>query len=374
MASQSNLERELQASGDRAREYAQVLGLMPQTFVLAVRNLMIDMREGLLQPSPRSTFQIRRLLKAPTVLSSIYFATQTFMPKSLSKERPVTPLAMSHLYDPVSLGSLLALAYLFRRCRRICDAEEWKFISEPLQRNLEMGGLIGGREKEIGMGYGILTGSMLFVAFSTLLAKDKKGFTEYRRYLKKHARDIDPKYERAQWGCTSAQIAGNVLLSMGFGVNLAAGLAAAFLIDLKSAPPKDGFVRRFFAARSCISSVYNSGKLPPFIRGTKSDYHDLMDQLAELVDEGSTLKWLERAKDEIGDGKSPELVIVEGESAPPTKASVPQASELVYIELPYDIKAALSEAEFHTYRYNTLEEIRVILGLTLPDGDSLALQ
>src|SRR5690606_10304505 len=125
--------------------------------------------------------------------------------------------------------------------------------------------LIGLREKNIGLSYGILSGSMLFIAFSTILSHDKKGFTEYRRYLKKTSKDVDPEYERKRWGCTSAQIAANIMLSMGFGINLSAGYAASYLIDLKKGNPKDINVKRFFDARAWVVALYRDLALPSFV-------------------------------------------------------------------------------------------------------------
>lgn len=363
MASQSDIINSLQNSGEIARHYSQLLGFIPQSFSGTVRSLIIDMREGLLQASPRSTFQIGRLLKAPTVLSSIYYATRSFLPNNLSKERPITPLEMVRLYDPLSLASLLALSYLYRRARRICDQDEWKFISQPWQRNLEIGALIGLRAKEIGMSYGILSGSMLFVAFSTLLANDKKKFTEYRRHLKKYSKDIDPEYERKQWGCSSAQVAANILLSMGFGVNLSAAIAASYLVDFKTAKPKDSMVKRFYTARACIIELYKNLSLPSLLKQSEGNYNDTLNRIGQVIEKGSLYNWLERNKSEVGDGLTPEIIIIDREPTTTQNEIRTEKDQLDYQTLPEDIKNTLSEAEFYPYKNNTVEEIRVILGL-----------
>ncbi|MCO6430309.1 MAG: hypothetical protein J5J00_05560 [Deltaproteobacteria bacterium] len=299
-------------SAELALKYSRVLGHMPQTFGVAIRGLMSDYANGG-GLSEGTLFQLRRLIKAPTLLASLYFGSKTFFPHLFRADAQKTPSDLIALYDPFCLAAVLSNIYLYKRCKRVCNKEEWRFIAEPLQRNLEIGVRLGSEYKPVGMGPGLMT-SFVFYAFASFLAHDTPGFVDYRRHLKRNELDFDPHYELCHWGCTSVQIASNLLISLGFGVSAATSYFQGTSCDVKSIAAIPGPSQPFALIRRWLSSVHikvGSGRMPGNEFGSMAaeQRSALLQDISETLENGSKYRWLERTKLDVNSLDMPDLII-----------------------------------------------------------------
>jgi hypothetical protein len=289
------------ASVQTANLYSRVIGATPQTFSLAIRNLVLDHSRGS-GISPSTEFQLNRLLKAPTLLSSLFYAVKTFYPSCFEYYNKIRPLELAKQFDPLSLAALLGHIYLFRRCKRICNKDEWKHISEPLQRNLEITGKLAQNSKPVGLSTALVS-AFTWYAFAMLSAKSTAAFTEYRRYLKKKDIDVDTDYELRSFGCTSAQIASSILLNFGFGVKLVSDYQYAMNITQNKLPVN--FTKYPFLLirlwMGNLQSKIEQGQLPgqEFVALSDDLRKQLILDISACFKAGALYSWLEKGKDSL---------------------------------------------------------------------------
>lgn len=297
-----------------ARRYAQLIGVMPATFSSSIKELMDDESKALTTLSERSEFQVGRVLRGPTALALMYWASKTFCHDKMHPGWIYSSLQLSRFYNPSTLAAILAYTYLFKRVKRIVHPEEWSFISEPLQRNMEICGLVGWNLPEVGATNALLGGGVLHLAFACLSAHDRKGYAEYRRYLRIKKRAQDSEYEIKFWGCTSIQIASHILLLAGFGVTVSHLFLEGFREPepIPGAPRAKGpfvLVRRWLeelARKNTGENEAAADKKTSLIIGRTPD---IAEKLILIHKNGSLHHWLERGAEDIGPDKSPDLLL-----------------------------------------------------------------
>lgn len=284
-----------------AIRYCKLLGYLPQTFGVTVRSLILDHRNGD-GISSGSQFQLKRLLKAPTLLSSLYYATRTYFPEIFADNEKKTPFDLVEPYDPLSLAALLSNMYLYKRCKRFCNKDEWKFISEPLQRNLEIAGKLGVSYSPVGLSVALVSG-FIHYAFAIFSAQNMAAFTEYRRYLKKEDIDFDLKYELQHFNCTSVQVACNILLGLGFGIETTDAFQRGMNFT-STRIPKNFKDFPFLVMRMWMSKLQPKiakGQLPgtEFAALPDDDRNMLIEDIAECYKSGSKFNWIEKGKGDL---------------------------------------------------------------------------
>ncbi len=301
-----------------SRRYANLIGTMPATFSSSIKELMGDDSKALSNLSEKSEFQVGRVLRGPTALALMYWASKTFCPHKMPPGWIYSSLQIARFYPPSTLATILAYTYLFKRVKRIVKPEEWQFISEPLQKNIEICALLGWNIPEVGSTHALLGGGILHLAFACYSAHDPKGYAEYRRYLKIKKLVQSSEFEIKTWGCTSIQIASQILLQAGFGVTL----AHQFVEGYREPLPNSNTERAknpFAMVRSWLQELAtknpsdnentpHNGKSSQITNGTTPD---LVEKLLLIQKNGSLHHWLEKGAEDISPDKSPDLLLDE---------------------------------------------------------------
>lgn len=297
-----------------ASRYAALIGAMPATFSTAIKELMVDDQHGLPCLSERSEFQIGRVLRGATALSVIYWAGRTFTEEKMPPGWIYSSLQIARFFKPSTLAALLAFTYLFKRAKRIIDPEEWQFISEPLQKNTEICALLGWHLPEVGSTVGLIGGAMTNIAFACYCAHDKRGFTEYRRLLRMKRQFQMPATELSNWGCTSLQIATQLMLQSGFGVDITHSFIEGFRDPL---PLPNGERARgpFVAVHKWLREL--AGTSPGTAGSTEQGQSNtsasnnpiLTEKLMTIHRQGSLYHWLEKGAADISAEATPNLLL-----------------------------------------------------------------
>ena len=314
VASADDLEKQSRI----ARRYANLIGTMPATFSTAIKELMIDDNQALSALSERSEFQVGRVLRGPTALSLMYWASKTFCPEKMPSGWIYSSLQIARFYPPSTLAAILAYTYLVKRVKRIVNPDEWQFISEPLQKNLEICALLGWELPDVGSTYALIGGGMLSLAYACYSAHDHKGYAEYRRFLRMKKLLQNSEYEIKTWGCTSIEIASQIILQSGFGVPLAHLFAEGF----RGPEPTQNSPRAknpFYMVRCWLQelTIKNSsenenkslnGENPEITNDFTSD---LIEKITLIQRSGSLHNWLEKNAQDIRPEKSSDLLLDE---------------------------------------------------------------
>jgi hypothetical protein len=309
---------ELDKQSRIARRYANLIGTMPATFSTAIKELMIDDNNQLSSLSERTEFQVGRVLRGPTALSLIYWASKTFCPDKMPPGWIYSSLQIARFYSPSTLASILAYTYLVKRVKRIVNPDEWQFISEPLQKNLEICALLGWHLPEVGSTHALLGGGMLNLAYACYSAHDCKGYAEYRRFLKMKKLLQNSEYEITTWGCTSVEIAAQIILLSGFGIPL----AHQFVEGFRGPEPTQNALRAknpFFVVRRWLQdlAIKNSSDSESKTQNGNNPEiasvftPDLTEKINLIQRNGSLHHWLEKGAQDINPDKSPDLLFDE---------------------------------------------------------------
>lgn len=297
-----------------AKRYASLIGVMPSSFSIAVKDLMADEQQGLESLSERSEFQVGRVLRGATALAVLYWASKTYCDEKMPKGWIYSSLQLARFYRPSTLAAILAYTYLFKRVKRVVNPDEWQFISEPLQRNVELVGLLGWHLPEVGPTVALLGGGMVNIAMSCYSAHDRKGFADYRRMLKMKKQFMNIDQEISHWGCSSIQIATQILLQSGFGVDLTHQFIEGFRRP-DPLPNGDRAKGPFVIVRRWLDEVAGTVSSEPMAGSSSSRVSDapsaaaLADKLKLINKQGSLYNWMDKTAQNISTDLSPDLLL-----------------------------------------------------------------
>jgi len=293
------------------RKYAFLYGEVPTSFSTLIRSLLSDQERGT-EFSSGSEWQMLRLLQTESMKAPFYFALKTFFPESVENLRGWTLKEFVQVFEPRDAAAFLGLLYLYRRARRLCNAEEFERITEGFHAHLDVGGHVGVAIPNIGFGFGILSLGLPVLARAAFLSHDVKGFTAYRRQCKISKIPHDLEYEYERWGCTHIQIASSLAIAVGFSANAAGALAQGLARDTLSVEKKD---RLAYATRICrlwVNALSEGGNEPDIVHNgnfypTQAALERLLSRCEEIRQNGSGYRWLEKGKDSINREEMPEL-------------------------------------------------------------------
>lgn len=297
-----------------AKRYASLIGVMPSSFTIAVKDLMTDEQQGLDCLSERSEFQVGRVLRGATALAVLYWASKTFCDEKMPKGWIYSSLQIARFYRPGTLAAILAYTYLFKRIKRVVNPDDWQFISEPLQKNVEIVSLLGWNLPEVGPTVGLIGGGIINVALSCYSAHDRKGFAEYRRMLKMKKQFINPEQEINHWGCSSIQIATQILLQSGFGVEF----THLFIEGFRSPTPLPNGERAkgpFVVVRRWLEEIAGTANNESFSSSSNGHTTDLSgsvglpEKLKLINKQGSLYNWLDKSAQHISTDLTPDLLL-----------------------------------------------------------------
>jgi len=218
-------------SWEYARGYAGLLGQPPSSFSTVIRGLVQDHLAKREFCSGNPKYFLLRLLKSRSLLAPMHAALCAFDPDEFTKDTKANPEEIVKTFTTFELAYMLALVYLARKAKHICDPDEWEILSKLLNQSANAGYLAGRAIPPIGSTIGLMEGSIRFLGLSTFLKHDMKGFKDYRREVKKKGGDWEELTEYEKWGCNSLQIASVLIQSMGFGIPCANAYINAFSIQ-----------------------------------------------------------------------------------------------------------------------------------------------
>lgn len=298
-----------------ARQFAVDLGYVPTSFSTGLRGLIQRAeanREGGSNGIDSATaWQVKRLLKSPSLLAPIYYATRVYHREAVERAKVVNAEFFISLYQPEELAALIALVLLKKRAKRICHAEEWPFVYSALQNSIDIGAMLGKAIPAIGSFNGMMMGGLRPLAWATFAKRDLKGFKAYRRHLKQKELAYDLQLEQKTWSCIHPQIASIISQSYGFGSQFAEGI---FISSSSATEGADNpLIMALRVADLWIGSLVARGAPPEENIGDQ--YIIKEDQLESFVGivqeiqgrEDTTDWWLSRTGTDISPEKTPAL-------------------------------------------------------------------
>ena len=292
-------EEDKNSSWEHARAYANLLGAVPSSFTTAIRQLKADTDKS--QPLSRATaFQAARLCNSPSLSAALLAAGKTFFPEiNLTAESPlVTTL------PPEAISGLISTAFFYFRGRKLAAEEEWVQYSKIVPIRVELGGIIGRTIPRIGVTRGVLGATFDTIALTAFHLHDKKGFTEYRRYLKNKGKREDTAYENDRWGCNRYYVASILIQAMGFGVDFANSYATGMLAGDTEEKNLATESYCFRLLKVWLDSLESTGTEPD--RSIRVEYYPQTAELTILRDRAQKLKsqpptssWLDKTKKDV---------------------------------------------------------------------------
>ncbi len=301
---------------EAATQLLKPLGPVAANFSVAVRTLLSYHERDTPILSAGAQNHILRLLRNNTVKATYYYATKAYRPHLLQQATPIKSKDFLAMYTPLEHAVLLAYCYLFRSLAKKSSKEEWEYVQSPLYEALEIGACIGSRVAAIGLGVGLLSRGMRYLAFAPFLISDGKAFVQYRRHLSSKDLPFDVAREIELWGCSSIQIAALLMESIGFNRSLAMQFVAAAEGN-KLLPPDARYGVPFRFAEALLESYMERGEMHetlPVSTGvsmtltfSNDERMSLLSELGKVIGSTERIEWLNKGGGSINPSSSPEL-------------------------------------------------------------------
>jgi len=321
-------------SWEKAGKLLAGLGAIPASFQSTIRMLRSEHAAtggDSAKLSPGCAFNVRRLVKSPSLMGALYYAAKTYYPAKLEGREYVSDRDLVKVFSPIELASIFGVLYAYRKVRRSCETSEWEFITKMLHDQIDVAGYIGCAMPSIGLSSGILLGAARPIALALISKKDEKGFREYRRVIKNKPVLFDAMEEQSRWGYTSIQLGSLVLQRTGLGIDfstsMSLGVTTADIYD----PGLTKDTRPMKTADVWLTSLLMTGKVPDIRH--RGEFYPLEDRLAELLSRvdnirtcGSPFQWLEMGKEDVSPELTPQLFKAGTATSQPDAASVEEGS------------------------------------------------
>jgi hypothetical protein len=301
-----------------ASELIKPFGTVAANFTEAIR-LLAAAHSNSLPMSPGGSNHIVRLIKNDTIKAIYYFFSKQFRPEVITAKPHLTPQDFLKAYNPIDHAAILTLCYLFKNLSKRIDKEEWEYVQTPLYESLAIGGQLGKNINEVGLGLGLLTRGMRYLAFAPLMRENRKAFKEYRQHLKAKDVSFDLEFEQRVWQCTTVQIASLLLEQMGYPRSAAMHFVGA--VERSTSLTPDPTFGVPFRLAECLMDAYMEGheiptstpawvgqeiSLPAEIRGT------LLMSLKQSSEDNNRSEWLNKTGADITPGGTPEIFVTAG--------------------------------------------------------------
>jgi hypothetical protein len=298
----------------RAAELLQPMGSIAGNFTSAVRTLLNYHERGITTLTAGVQTHMLRILRNSTVKATYFFASKAYRPELLTQHRAIKPKDFLNLYSPFEHAVILSYCYLFRALAKKSKKEEWEYVQSPLYEALEIGACIGARIPEVGLGIGLLSRGLRYLAFAALLMKNEKSFVQYRKHLRAKDLPFDLDKEVELWGCTNIHIAALMMEYIGFNRNVGNQFVAAAMKDTVL-PGDTLYGVPFRIAETLLDSFTERGELPEqlpswvgsTLRFSKEQRTTLLQDLSRVVSSTERIEWLNTSSSSINPDSTPEL-------------------------------------------------------------------
>lgn len=306
---------EADASWVRAREFASAIGHAPSLFSSCIRaiNKVESVLDPIDHPSVRdlalssSEFLIR---VSPTLKAVFYNAANSLHPDALKALPRITPKSLLSPLSVREVATIIGLTYLYRRCQKRCEEQEWKILSRKIQAQMEIGAILGEKMSYVGIGNGILLGGIRYISIATFAIKEPKLYQAFKKRNRLEGKIFDIEHENEVFGCNHLQVASYLVQELGFcmprsAVSMSLGMDA-ISADPVSLPPKlRTSLLSWQAAMAYIESFHGTGQPPETIdveyalKLPQPELETLRQRIWTVVREGSTFDWMGKGKDDL---------------------------------------------------------------------------
>ena len=219
-------------SWEIARAYADRIGHISAIFTSSIREITIaDEKAYNFQEQKavrdltvsKAAFLIR---VSPSLKAVLYFSARSLYPERLLECQPVSVEKLTKLFKPGETASIIALTYLYRAIRKLCDKQEFHVLEERMKTHMEIGTHVGATIANVDTWYGMLLGGLQYLALALLAVDNLKKFQVYRRKIEKEGQLFDLDQEQQLWSCNHLYIAAYLAQMMGFSFDVSRCLAS----------------------------------------------------------------------------------------------------------------------------------------------------
>lgn len=256
----NTMDNEARLGWQAAQELLRPFGAVAANFSEAIRLLVHHYELGSNKLPLAAENHIIRLLKNNTIKATYYYMTKQFRPHAMPEGKLIDAHVFFEAYSPFEHAVILAYCYLSRNLGRKTDKDDWSYVENPLYEALTIGGIIGQEVKGVGLGFGLLSRGLRYLAFAPFLRENRQGFKEYRLHLKTKDFPFDIAFEEKTWQTNNVQIAAIILEHMGFHHAMALEFVAAAEKN-KSHTPSDIFGVPFSFAEALIENYMETGEI-----------------------------------------------------------------------------------------------------------------
>lgn len=311
-----SIDSEARLGWQAADELLRPFGAVAANFSEAIRLLVHHYEAGSNRLPLSAENHIVRLLKNHTIKATYYYLTKEYRPEALTPGKLIDAREFFEAYNPFEHAVILAFCYLSRNLSRKTDKDDWAYVENPLYEALTTGGIIGQGIPEIGLGFGLLSRGLRYLAFAPFLRENRRGFKEYRMHLKGKDLAYDLAYEEQIFQTNNVQIAAIILERMGFHHTLALDYVAA-ATDNKDHTPSEIYGVRFSLAEALINSYMENGEIlekTPAWTGKEmvisvETRGAIMSKLNRAMSAKDRNEWLNKGSTSISPQLTPELFV-----------------------------------------------------------------
>ncbi len=307
------MEEQAKLGWRAASELLKPFGPVAANFTEAIRTLVGGFERGSTLFNGTQN-HIIRLLKNNTVKATYFFFSKQFRPEILEGKKHISEKDIFLVYTPIDHAAIISLCYLFKTLSRKIDKEEWEYVQTPLYEALSIGACVGLTIPDVGLGIGLLSSGIRYLALAPLLRENRRAFKEYRQHLKAKDLAFDNQFEERLWQCTSTQVAAIMLERMGF--PRAAGLQYVASSERDESVRPDTIFGTPIRIADCLTEAYIEGSeipttLPAWV-GRKVDLSaemrgNLLAALNKTLSDKNRVEWLNKGSSSIDPTATPEL-------------------------------------------------------------------
>jgi len=305
-----NLNEE--ASWDVAREYASAIGKLPPVFSAALRLLVKDHFKHGGELRPVTKFLVGQALRGKKILSMLYYSAERFKPQQLANRTNISLGELVNLFSAYDLAVLYGLFLTYRRVIKVQQAS--KFDAGDLLSNLrvetQLGGIVGTAVPKIGLGNGLLAGTLHHLAIATVNATRPSCVSNYYRNLGAAGKRWNLYDEVDIFGCTSLQIGAALMSKVGFNKATVEIYLGALDPELRLGNSASGELYPIKYGRLWIDGLLSGQEQP--IEKMPGEFYPLLESRIWMETQNRSLNpevpsWIERSDKDVSEELTPML-------------------------------------------------------------------
>lgn len=297
-------------SWDIAKKMVATVGTIPRAFTQVIRALTDDYFKYGGKLRPVNKYQIARLLKTPSFKSIIYYTTDATVRHKLPKTGWTMGILMNS-FGPLDIAAMITSFILYRRCKKLLPKDIWDSLETTMGKEPYYGTIVGYTIPEIGMGAGILSGSLPTFARATIIISAGANAQTYTNLIltEKDPKVIE-KFEMSTFGCSANQVATMLLAATSFHSDFGIAYDQAFDFKKDFNALQNELSMRLRMGRIWIDSLHEGKsqpvmKIPAKFYPNEEDKPKLITQLDKI--RGGALSWVQRTQSEVSKELTPEI-------------------------------------------------------------------